>query len=110
MSGREEFLDPTPVAIPVRFTRPPTRFEEIRAAIQQASRLASEEGFETLEEANDFNIGDDFEPDSPYEFGPEDEAFAAEQIDRISNPSRYEVSEPKPIPKEEPGSGDSTQP
>lgn len=101
MSGREEFLDDTPVTIPVRFTRPPTRFEEIRAAIQQASRMAADEGFESLEEANDFNIGDDYEPESPYEFGPEDEAYAAEYVDRISNPDRYQQEEAAPIHKEE---------
>lgn len=65
-NGRE-VLDDTPVALPVSFKRPPTLQEQMRAMIKQMSIEASQEGAETLEEADDFDIGDDYDPTSPYE-------------------------------------------
>lgn len=49
--------------------RPPSEIERIRALIR-SERLAAEAaaaGAETWEEADDFDIGDDFDPESPYE-------------------------------------------
>jgi len=63
-----EVLDDTPVAIPVRLTRPPMPFDEVRQALSMISRQAASQGMETLEEANDFNIGDDYDPKSDHEF------------------------------------------
>lgn len=64
-----EILDPTPVAIPVGFKKPLSleermirfiRSERVRAHLDQS-------GHETFEEADDFNVGEDFDPVSPYE-------------------------------------------
>lgn len=57
-----------PVAIPARFMRPPTLQEQVRNLVRgEMSRQAAEEGHETFEEADDFDIGDDYDPTSPYE-------------------------------------------
>lgn len=64
-----EIPDPQPVEIPARFKRPETLAEQIRRVTQGALSLqAAEQGFETFEEAEDFDIDDDsFDPSSPYE-------------------------------------------
>lgn len=72
-----EVLDSTPVAMPVNFHRPPTLQEQIQRLTRQSlNKLAAQEGKESFEEADDFDIGEDFEPASPHEieFGPEKEA------------------------------------
>ena len=59
--GRE-VSDPTPVEIPVNFRRPETLQEQIRRLIRtEMSAQALNEGKETFDEADDFDI----EPDEP---------------------------------------------
>lgn len=64
-----EIVDPTPVAAPLQFTRPETQFEQIRRLIrsEQLAQEAAAAGFETPDEADDFEVGDDFDPTTPYE-------------------------------------------
>lgn len=68
-----EILDDTPVAIPMRFTRPPTQLDEMRRLLRLASQEASDHGMETFEEADDFDIGDDYDPQSPWELSVDQE-------------------------------------
>lgn len=71
--GRE-VMDPNPIAAPLRFKREPTYFEQVRNQVKfEISQAASNQGFDTFEEANDFAIGDDFEPLSRHEetYGPD---------------------------------------
>lgn len=64
----EEILDQTPVAIPVRLSRPATMAEQVRNLVrQQLSQYAADQGHETFEDADDFDVGDDYDPSSPYE-------------------------------------------
>lgn len=58
--GRE-LLDPTPVAIPARFTRPQTEMDRFREFLnsEEMRKAAHAAGLETIDEANDFDIGDD---------------------------------------------------
>lgn len=65
----KEYPDPTPVAPPIGFIKQPTLAETMRAMIQGEAlrRHARESGAETFEEADDFNVGDDYDPTSPYE-------------------------------------------
>lgn len=66
--GRE-MPDPTPIAPPVGYNRQPSLAEQIRAMVR-SERLRQEaeaQGFETFEEADDFDVGDDLDPSSPYE-------------------------------------------
>lgn len=66
--GRE-VLDTTPVAPPVGYRRQPSMVENIRAMIrsEKLRQEAAEAGYETFEEADDFDVGDDYDPTSPYE-------------------------------------------
>lgn len=66
--GRE-VLDPTPVEIPLGYQRPATLQEQIARlmAAEDFKRAMRARGQETFEEANDFEVGDDYDPKSPWE-------------------------------------------
>lgn len=57
----QELPDPTPVAVPLKFQRQETLDEKIRRFMRNAQiqRDLSLAGFETEEEANDFDVDDD---------------------------------------------------
>lgn len=57
------------VSIPVGMKRPKTLHEQI-SEVLRSSRIRAEfdnAGIETFEEADDFDVGDDFDPATPYE-------------------------------------------
>jgi len=62
-----EVLDPVPMQPPLGYKRAPSLSEQIRQQVIAAKldELANME--ETEDEADDFEVGDDFEPLSPYE-------------------------------------------
>lgn len=62
-----ETLNPTPMQPPVGYIRQPTIAEQMRQMIRTASLEAAQAGAETLEEAEDFDVGEDMEPHSPWE-------------------------------------------
>lgn len=66
----EELPDPTPMELPVGFTRPPT-IEEMFARLvldPATQRELSQHEIETEEEANDFDVPDEMpDPTSPYQ-------------------------------------------
>lgn len=65
-----ETPDPTPVRMPAGFRRPETLEERIRRLVRSERFNADleEAGFETFEEANDFDVPDDLpDPATPYE-------------------------------------------
>lgn len=66
--GRE-IPDPTPMAPPVGYKRAPTMVEIIRQQIQgeQMKAAAAAMGKESWEDADDFDVGDDYDPTSPWE-------------------------------------------
>lgn len=71
---RKEMLDDTPVCLPVRLKRTDALTEQIRRVIrEEASRRASDAGFESFEEADDFEIEDDYDPRSPHELSLDQE-------------------------------------
>lgn len=61
--------DPTPVAPPVGHNRQPSLAEQIRSMVvsERLKQEAAAAGAETFEEADDFEVGDDYDPTSPYE-------------------------------------------
>lgn len=67
-NGRE-IPDPTPMEPPLGYKRSPSLAEQIRTMVrsEQLALAAEAAGAETFEEADDFNIGDDYDPQSPYE-------------------------------------------
>ena len=65
----EEVLDPTPVNVPINWSRPVPLAERIRQMIRnEASLIAQAQGAESFEEADDFDVEDDtIDPRSPWE-------------------------------------------
>lgn len=61
--------DPTPIAPPLGYIKQPSITERIRDMVRSEHLRAAAEaaGAETFEEANDFDVGDDYDPNSPYE-------------------------------------------
>lgn len=67
--GRE-IPNPNPLEIPAGFKRPDTLAEQVRRLVKSSllAEQAQDQGFETFEESEDFEIDDDmFDPSSPYE-------------------------------------------
>lgn len=62
--GGAEILDPTPMAPPVGWFKQPSMFDHIRAMIRQAQL---DQEVESFEDADDFDVGDDYDPTSPWE-------------------------------------------
>lgn len=63
-----ERLDPIPVAPPLGYTREPSMFDHMRSLIRsEMLKNALNADVETFEEADDFDVGDDYDPRSPYE-------------------------------------------
>lgn len=92
--GRE-IPNSTPVAPPVGYKRAPSIAEQMRQMIKMASYEAAQSGAETEAEANDFDVGEDFEPESPYEHDFEiDPAFEMMLARQSAPPSQPEVPNP----------------
>lgn len=68
-TGGVENTDSTPLRIPLGFKRPETLAEQVQRLVRgHLSRVAEEQGFETFEEAEDFDVEDDMDfPETPYE-------------------------------------------
>ena len=66
-----EVPDPNPVEIPAGFRKPETLAEMVQRMVRgRVSEIAESEGYETFEEADDFEIADDEymdDPSTPYE-------------------------------------------
>lgn len=65
----QEVLDPVPMEPPIGYQRTETMFDIIQRQVRDAilQKEIDAQGYETFEEADDFEIGDDFEPYSPHE-------------------------------------------
>lgn len=65
-----EVPDQTPMAIPAGFKKPETLAEQVQRLVRSAQlrELAESKGFETFDEANDFDVPDDPpDPSTPFE-------------------------------------------
>lgn len=63
-----EIPDPRPMTVPAGFKRPETLAEQIKRLVRnQISREAADREMETFEEADDFDVDDEFDPSTPYE-------------------------------------------
>lgn len=105
--GGVEKPDPTPVQIPIEMRKPESMDDRIRRIIQHSlSVRARQVGLESFEEADDFDIEDEFDldPTSPWEENLENAI-----IDQIKkghaeppkglDPARYEELRNKYSPK-----------
>lgn len=110
--GRET-PDPVPMAPPLGYNRQPSLTEKIRAMVRSEHvRLAAmQAGMETFEEADDFEVGDDLDPSTPYEevFDPVD-AAARQELRNAEFRAKYEerLQQLQPVkePKDAKRSGD----
>lgn len=88
-----EKLDPTPVAVPAGFGRPPTLQEQMIALIRSEDfkRSMASQGFETIDEAEDFET-EDYDPTSPYEL-----EFEPDLGREVTKQERHQLREDKKI-------------
>lgn len=64
-----EIPDPVPMAPPVGYIKQPSIFENMRALVKaELARKAADEGFDTEEDDNNFDVGEDRDPLSRHEF------------------------------------------
>lgn len=98
--GRE-LGDPVPMEPPLGIYQTPSLIEQIRRSVaEELSRQAAAQGFETWEEANDFDVpGDPLDPSSPYE----------EQFEPTPPPPHM-VGQPPATPAPEPAKPPSAEP
>lgn len=103
----QEVNDPTPMEPPLGYKEQPSIAQQIRDMVRSEQlRLAVEaEGYETFEEADDFDVGDDFDPTTPYEndFDPPIKEVVEEVAKARKEQSKGENKEPvrqDPQPKE----------
>lgn len=64
-----EVGDPTPMEPPLGYMKQPTLTDQIRMMVlsEKLRDAAMNSGYESFDEADDFEIGDDFDPSSPWE-------------------------------------------
>lgn len=93
-----EQLDPTPISKPLRFKRQGSTLDEIRRALKIVHEEAEAAGYETLEESEDFNVGDDFDPahDVPTRYEHEGDE-AVEEAWREIRLERWRRQQQRPV-------------
>lgn len=130
LNDRGELVpDPVPMAPPIGYRPQPSMVELIRKQVQLASEEAKRMGAESLEEADDFDVGDEPELRSPYELDVESEvpirvlAARAEEAQEAYLEAKRQAGlrmqkdagsasppEPRPSPKDGAGDGEAGQP
>lgn len=99
--GRE-LPNPVPMAPPLGYKKSMSIAEQMRQMIRTASYEAANAGAETEEEANDFDVGEDMDPSTPYEndfeMDPALEAMIALQSRPPAPPSAPPSSPAEPVP------------
>lgn len=97
-----EVLDDTPVALPVRFKRPQNLIDQVREVIHQEGLRAQDAGYESFEEADDFDVDDDPELKSPYEVDEEElEAYEVARNQGWIGPGKDGVDRRAPLSSRE---------
>jgi len=96
--GREK-PNPVPLEPPVGYKKQPSMVDVIRAQVAAVSREAAMRGAETEEEANDFDVGDDYEPTSPWEHDFEPDPAMERMIALQSKPpAKPQAAQPAAAP------------
>lgn len=62
-----EVVSSTPMQPPLGYNPQPSMFDVMRKMISDHQKALESAGYETPEEADDFDVDDDFDPSSPYE-------------------------------------------
>lgn len=100
-----EIPDPVPMDPPIGYRAQPSMFEVIRKMIkdEKLKQALEEEGLETPEDADDFDVGDDPpDPSSPYEhnFDPPADPRMRVEMERRVGDVRTSSADPKPSPSD----------
>lgn len=112
--GRE-VLDPTPMEPPLGWKRQPSLAEQIRDMVrsEQLRAAAEAQGMETFEEADDFEVDDDYDPSTPFEndFDPPIKEMIKDVERERANKKETVRQDPQPKPPGEkvdgvPGEGE----
>lgn len=106
--SRYEISDPVPMAPPLGYQETPDLIDQIRMMIRQENWASDNSPIdETFEEADDFDVGDDIDPQSPYEDDFEPRVFvkAPTAAERSELEAGVEPITPPPSDKVAPGSG-----
>lgn len=87
------------MAPPVGYKPAPSLADQIREMVrsERLAREAAEAGYETFEEADDFDVGDDFDPSSPWEI-PADADTVSDMRKRMEEAKKAEQTPPNPQP------------
>lgn len=100
--SRREIVSAIPVAPPVGYVEQPTLVERIRSMVrsEHLRYAATEAGYETFEDSEDFEVGDDFEPHTPYEavFDPPVQPSAAQPAVEPAPDASAEPPAANPVP------------
>lgn len=100
----EEYGNPIPVELPLGYGRPESLIDQMKRMVRsELSQVAGEQGHETFEEADDFDVQDKFDMDPPAtkyelmeeEYISEDARPDAEPIEAEQTPEEPAVSEEK---------------
>lgn len=104
----QEVPDPTPIEPPLGYVKQPSISDQIRQMVrsEQLRQEARNAGFETLEEADDFDVDDEFhDPTTPYE-----EHFFPQEEPPAPTPSPYVTTNTGPTPPPVASPGAAPQP
>lgn len=96
----EECPSDVPTSVTVKL-RPSSSSADLRRMIrEELSRAAAEQGIESFEEADDFDVGEDYDPQSPWEL----------QADQADAEIAWPEAKPEAPPPEEPQPGTNPSP
>ena len=93
----KELNNPEPMEVDVSLQRPETLEDRVRRIMSVSARIAEKQNLETPEEADDFNVVDEFDvmPNSPFEAV---DHFAPMQPETPPEPEPEPTPEPEPEP------------
>lgn len=102
----KELNNPNPIQVDVSLQRPETIEQRVRRVMSVSARIAAAQRLETPEEADDFDIVDEFDvmPNSPFE---NVDHFAPMQPEQPADPPGQGEQDP---PSPDPGPGEADPP
>ncbi len=101
LTDGKEYLDPTPVEIPVGYEKPLSLKQDMMRFIrEEVSASADRNGADSFDESDDFDIGFEDEPVSDYEFAELQDDYEPEEV----------VVAPEEPPKKDPRKADPDPP
>lgn len=111
----KEFPNPVPLEPPLGYVLSKPLHEQIRDLVMnELSQQARAAGMETLEESEDFDVGDDYDPMSPWEmeYEPTQPWFTSIEVEAAEAraAAARKAAEPPPPPPAAPPSDDPPPP